>query len=528
MSYSNKKRACRRSFALLLAMGGLVSLSPKSFAKEETKVETSTKSEKEVLVSKIKALREEGKLDGDLLKKYQDLSKNKDILDKYSFFLKDLDFIVGRKETSKEALTAYKNVLDAYIKYFKAENTRIVKESELKKESDKLSEKSEKSKKDLDLKEKEKNDLVEKDENLKKALDEKKLEELNKGFESREEALKFAKEYIKSSDINKSFNISMGADNKYYVSLSIKDDSEKDKDDKEDSKIIVDWAEIEDIAKPNKELGEPSDKDEPSDGEKPEEKPDEKPNPEKPSDETNPDDEKEKPSTPSDKDEKPSEDIKPSDDKHESNEDEKPSTEIKKPVDKKALKAAIAKLDKIELKDLTKEGKNLVLSLKTKAFNLDNKADASQEEINSLVKEINKLDLSKYKSEANLKAVDDKKADKKDLEKMINELNGLDKSKLSDEQKNKVESLQSKAIEIFNKDDASQEEIDEVLKQYDDLKKELHLKVDDKGNLVEESVSRDGKGALPQTGQNIILALLGIGSLALGSFAIFKSKKKKA
>lgn len=660
MSYSNKKKACRRSFALLLAMGGLVSLSPQSFAKEDISIavtdedfdayklnDLSAKDGK-IIVNRIfgdimgsngsntthdmyVSLKTElepadktainnymmriGNLRSEFDEVYKMNPNNKDIIVNYgkkAFAYKKLfsnEIIRLQKLKSEKDLKHNQDLdhdraLHESIKRLEAKSASLKKEIAkyetekkalsdsiilLKSESNKLKANVDKSKKDLsDVKtnlEKVQKDLTEAEKkldntpstpnnsseitSLKNEISRLKNEsdKAKKDLSDAKSNLSKAQKNLEESKKNIAKLEKMLEESKKDTSKEEKPVEKENKDDRKDSKIIVDWAKIEDIAKPIKDLGNPSEKDEVSDDKKeePKEEEDEKvsdnkkdeeisdneKDEEKPSEETIPsEDEKdekndkeasdEKPAESSNEEIKPSENIRPSDNKNESNKDVKESdkkesvigpsksNEIKRVVNKKALNEAISKLDKIELKDLTKEGKDLVLSLKTKAVNLNNKADASQEEVNSIVKEINKLDLSKYKINASLKAVDEKKVSKKDLEKMINELNGLDKSKLTEDQKYKVELLQSKAIDLFNRDNTTEEEIKEILKQYDNLKKELHLEVDDKGNLTSESVNKDGKGTLPQTGQNILLALLGIGSLALGSFAVFKSRKKKA
>lgn len=667
MSYSNKKKACRRSFALLLAMGGLVSLSPQSFAKEDISIavtdedfdayklnDLSAKDGK-IIVNRIfgdimgfngsntthdmyVSLKTElepadktainnymmriGNLRSEFDEVYKMNPNNKDIIVNYgkkAFAYKKLfsnEIIRLQKLKSEKDLKHnqdidYDRALHESIKRLEAKSASLKKEIAkyetekkalsdsiilLKNDSNKLKTNVDKSKKDLsDFKanlEKVQKDLAEAEKKLNNtpstpnnsseitSLKNEIARLKNESVKARKDLsdaklnLSKAQKNLEESKANIVKLEKMLEESKKDTSKEEESVEKETKDDKKDSKIIVDWAKIEDIAKPTKELGKSSEKyesskdektpssDEQKDKEDDESSKEEKPSDDKKEDESSKEDQKsseeikpsedkkeddQKPSkSESNEDVKSSEEIKPSDDKNESNKDEKEidkdnksnkkesivgsskSNEIKKVVDKKALNDAIAKLDKIELRDLTKEGKDLVLSLKTKAVNLNNKADASQEDVDNLVKEINKLNFSKYKTEASLKKVDDKKVSKKDLEKMINELNSLDKSKLTDDQKYKVELLQSKAIDLFNRDNTTEEEIKETLKQYEDLKKELHLEVDNKGQLASESVNKDGKGSLPQTGQNIILALLGIGSLALGSFAVFKSRKKKA
>lgn len=189
--------------------------------------------------------------------------------------------------------------------------------------------------------------------------------------------------------------------------------------------------------------------------------------------------------------------------------------EDKKEVDKTKLKDQIKKFDDIDLAKYNKEGQDKINELKKEAVNLFNKEGLTEEEINAFLERVEKTDLSSYEMKEEEKDSDNKEdskeekevVDKTPVKDIIDKLDNLELGLYNKEGLEKISDLKNNAVSIFNNDKATKEDIEKIVKDYEELSKNLDSykvkkeedkkddkkndKKDDKKNKVEVKVTPD-------------------------------------
>lgn len=202
-------------------------------------------------------------------------------------------------------------------------------------------------------------------------------------------------------------------------------------------------------------------------------------------------------------------------DNKDSKEDEKdPDKKEENKVDKTKLEDQIKKFDDMDLAKYNKEGQDKINELKKEAVNLFNKEDLTEEEISVFLKKVENTDLSSYEMKEEEKDPD-KKDDSKEKEvidrtpvkDIIDKLDNLELGLYNKEGLDKISDLKNKAVSVFNNDKSTKEDVDKIVKDYEELSKNLDSykakkeedkkedkkndKKDDKKNKVEVKVTPD-------------------------------------
>lgn len=207
-------------------------------------------------------------------------------------------------------------------------------------------------------------------------------------------------------------------------------------------------------------------------------------------------------------------------------EDEKDSDKEEEKIDKTKLTDQIKKLDNIDLAKYNKEGQDKINELKEEAVNLLNKDDLTEEELNAFLEKLDNFDFTSYevKEDSNETPEGDDKEDGKESDEngseneegkevvdktpvkdVIDKLDDLNLGLYNKEGVEKITDLKNRAITVFNNDESTKEDVDTIVKDFEELNKNLDSykaikeenkdnkdnKKDDNKNRVEVKVTPD-------------------------------------
>lgn len=188
-------------------------------------------------------------------------------------------------------------------------------------------------------------------------------------------------------------------------------------------------------------------------------------------------------------------------------------------------------VDKSELINLINKSKELIKNNKDKytdesikkvenflveAQKVVDNEDATQEDVDKAIEELKKqglVEIIKGENQTEVKTVNKDKL----IKAVKAEKDALDQ--FTDESKKDMVKALEDAQKVIDNENATQEDIDKAMAEIDKAKEKLVKKID-------ANQSEDGKGIMPQTGQDWINLLVGVGILGGGSFGLYKSRKK--